>query len=172
MTKKTRNKIFIILAIVIVVAILIVIIKKRMGDAATYFDYSEFDSPDQPGSGKKMMSKIFIKKLNGVREAIKRAIIVTSGYRSPAFNSTLPGAVPNSAHTKGVAADLAAETDEEKLQIAIAAIRLGIKRIGWGSRFIHLDMDESKPQNVVWGYSGNKPPYSYSQLKAMANVNS
>ncbi len=43
-------------------------------------------------------------------------------------------------------------------QIIMEARNLGIKRIGVGSTFVHLDLDEDKSQFVAWGYpSGTLP---------------
>jgi len=131
-----------------------------------YFTLSEFDSPDAPGSGAKM-SPAFVQKLDAIRKEVGSPLTITSGYRTPAYNSTLKNSVPNSAHTKGLAADIAAPTTTLKVKIAKAAIKQGINRIGWGNSYIHLDIDRSKPQNAAWGYNGNPPLYTISQLKNM-----
>ena len=45
-----------------------------------------------------------------------------------------------------------------KKPLIIEARSLGFKRIGVGKTFIHLGIDESKSQFVVWGYpSGSRP---------------
>jgi len=123
-----------------------------------YFTYSEFDEPGKPGSGAKHMSTDFIKKLDKIREMVGFPLIITSGYRSPAYNAQV-GGVSNSSHIKGLAADISAVTDDMKYEIAQAAISVGISRIGWGNSFIHLDVDKDKTQDVVWGYGNSYPNF-------------
>lgn len=129
-----------------------------------YFTLSEFDSPDLPGSGAKMSPK-FLQKLDAMRPEVG-PMIINSGYRTPAHNKAV-GGVEGSAHTKGFAADVKATTTKEKLRIALAAVKQGINRIGFGNGFVHLDIDPTKPQNAAWGYNGNPPMYTISQLKNM-----
>lgn len=135
---------------------------ERMTSPFKYFTWSEFDSPDQPGSGQAKMSEDFIRRLDRVRAAVGFPMLITSGYRTEAHNAKV-GGVPGSAHTKGLAADIRAITDGQKRAIARAAIAQGIKRIGWGATFIHLDIDGTKPQGVVWDYPGTTAP-SFSSL--------
>lgn len=136
-------------------------------DQFRYFNLNEFDSPDAPGSGEKMMNRDFVAKLDRIRHRAGIPFRVISGYRTPAHNAKVKG-VPNSAHIKGLAADIRAVTDADKRKIAVAAAKEGINRIGWGGTFIHLDDDKTKPQNVVWGYNGNKAPFTLQQLRGMA----
>lgn len=131
-----------------------------------YFSYSEFDSPDLKGSGERFMSKTLIKKLDLLRENLGFPLRVTSGYRTLTHNLKVGGVI-GSAHTKGLAVDLSAQTDDIKKQIAIEAVKLGFNRIGFGSVFVHLDIDKSKPQNVTWGY-GKSPLYTLGELKNLA----
>jgi hypothetical protein len=138
---------------------LIIYGKERMDSPFTYFSWSEFDSPDAKGSGQEMMDEAFIHKLDGIRAEAGFPFIITSGYRTPEHNAKV-GGVANSSHIKGFAADIAAVTTSQKTAIAEAAIRHGVTRIGWGNSFIHLDIDPSKTQNVVWGYGNNPPTFS------------
>jgi len=160
-----------LIAVLVLVAIVVAYLvlrgakyaNERMKSPFKYFAWSEFDSPDAPGSGQAKMSEPFIRILDMIREDVGFPLVVSSGYRTPAHNSDVRG-VPDSAHTKGLAADIRAATDAQKRAIAKAAIQRGIKRIGWGRTYIHLDMDASKPQSVVWGYSGGPSPPPFSAL--------
>lgn len=131
-----------------------------------YFKLSEFDSPDLPGSGARM-SPVFMQKLDSIRNEVGQPLTVLSGYRTPAYNSGLKNSVPTSSHTKGLAVDFLAPTTTLQLKIAKAAIKQGINRIGWNNGAIHLDIDKTKPKNAAWGYNGNPPLYTISQLKNM-----
>jgi zinc D-Ala-D-Ala carboxypeptidase len=154
------------IAIVAVVAIVVAYVlwrggryaKERMNSPFKYFTWSEFDSPDQPGSGKQMNPE-FIRKLDAIREAVGFPLIVNSGYRTPAHNAEV-GGKSNSAHLRGYAADIRAFTDAQKRAIAKAAIAQGITRIGWARTYIHLDMDPTLPQRVVWNYGNASPSFT------------
>lgn len=115
-----------------------------------HFILSEFDSPDEPGSGSNM-DKHFLELLDSMREEAGIPFHINSGYRTEAHN-ILVGGKPSSAHTKGHAADVQATTGREKWLIIDAAIKAGIKRIGIAKTFIHIDNDYSLPQPSIWLY--------------------
>jgi len=116
-----------------------------------YFTPSEFDSPDLPGSGIRM-NAMFISMLNKARSIAGIPFYINSGYRTPAHNKKV-GGVPGSAHTKGLAADIAV-TPATYGKVLSALIKAGFKRIGLGQNFIHVDIDCSKPCPAVWNYNG------------------
>ena len=53
-----------------------------------YFNYTEFDSPDELGSGKNMNSEI-LEMLDLAREKFDKPIKITSGYRTKEYNEDL-----------------------------------------------------------------------------------
>ncbi|MCP5405179.1 MAG: hypothetical protein H6922_03035 [Pseudomonadaceae bacterium] len=60
-----------------------------------HFNWSEFDSKDAqrkriPGSGERMMNRAFVSDLDLVRQLMGQSLIVTSGYRTPAYNRMPP----------------------------------------------------------------------------------
>lgn len=120
-----------------------------------HFNYSEFDSPDEPGSGTKMDLE-FLKTLDWIRDACGFPFKITSGYRTAAHNQALKDAghkaVDDSAHTKGKACDIAIANSSQRMEIVKMALRYGISRIGLGDTFIHLDCDIEKPRMVIWLY--------------------
>jgi zinc D-Ala-D-Ala carboxypeptidase len=119
-----------------------------------YFTYSEFDSPDQPGSGRLMQDR-FLRKLLTARKIAGIPFIITSGYRTPEHNRRV-GGVPHSAHTRGLAADISATTPHQYKTILKALIQAGFRRIGLGPNFIHVDDDHTKPYPAVWTYSKSR----------------
>jgi zinc D-Ala-D-Ala carboxypeptidase len=131
-------------------------------DGFRHFTLDEFDSPDAPGSGAQHMSKSFIHQLDDVRDDVGFPLFVTSGYRTVDYNTKV-GGIPGSAHTRGLAVDITAPTEGMKRSIATAAISEGITRIGWGRTFIHLDVDQTKPQKITWGYADSPAP-NYNSL--------
>lgn len=116
-----------------------------------HFQPSEFDSPDKPGSGFEFMNPEFVRILDIIRSQCNFPFTINSGYRSVDHNVTA-GGVEGSAHTHGTACDIHVNSGNERYQLVKYALAYGIKRIGIGSNFVHLDMDFDKPQQVVWLY--------------------
>ena len=117
-----------------------------------YFTLSEFDSPDEPGSGSKM-DKDFLEKLDYARGNASIAFKITSGYRTPHWNDNVAGGRIGSSHKKGLAADIACVNSRNRQIIIKALMDVGINRIGIGNTFIHADVDKSKDANVIWLYN-------------------
>ena len=115
-----------------------------------FFEYSEFDSPDQKGSYTNM-DVAFLNKLSKARELAAIGFKITSGYRSPAHNEKV-GGVPSSSHTLGHACDIYAPTSRQKYIIINALLQAGFNRIGVAKNFIHVDDDPSKNEDVIWTY--------------------
>ena len=124
--------------------------KNLNSDFHLYFEYSEFDSPDQVGSYKHM-DVDFLNKLAQARKIAAVGFKITSGYRSPAHNEKV-GGVPNSSHTLGHAVDIYAPTSRQKYIIINALLQAGFDRIGIAKNFIHVDDDPSKNEDVIWTY--------------------
>ena len=114
------------------------------------FRISEFDSPDIKGSGEEMKTN-FLKKLQEARTLAGIPFSINSGYRTKRHNKKV-GGTPNSSHLKGLACDIACNSSTERALIMSSLIKVGFKRIGIGSTFIHVDLDLDKPQNVFWLY--------------------
>ena len=119
-------------------------------------DLSEFDSPDQPGSGLKKMDMNFIKRLDQARSLSGIPFKINSGFRSTAYNDDLKArgfnTSPTSAHMKGLAADIATTDPRSRYKILRSLMDMGFTRFGIGERFIHVDCDQSKSQDVCWDY--------------------
>lgn len=124
--------------------------KNLNSDFHLYFEYSEFDSPDQKGSYKHMDVE-FLNKLAQARKIAAVGFKITSGYRSPEHNEKV-GGVPNSSHTLGHAVDIYAPTSRQKYIIINALLQAGFDRIGIAKNFIHVDDDPSKNEEVIWTY--------------------
>lgn len=119
-----------------------------------YFDLSEFDCDYEPGSGKQMNTK-FLNKLAIARDIAGIPFVVTSGYRTLKKNTDLIKAgypaVLDSAHLKGVAADIEANA-KTRFTLVAALMKAGFVRIGVAKTFIHVDNDTTKPQQRLWTY--------------------
>ena len=126
-------------------------------------NYRLFDSKDILGSGD-CMDRRLIRMLISLEKETQLPIFkwINSGARSPAHNARV-GGVKNSSHLipQCQAVDIHAPTLEIQRKIAYTAKAIGFKRIGVGSNFIHLDIDEKKRQYITWGYpAGNRPPFN------------
>lgn len=115
-----------------------------------YFKLEEFDCPTIEGSGAEYMCKDFVKTLNSIRHTSGVPMVVTSGYRSPEHNEEV-GGTKNSSHLIGVAADIACSNSADRVKIVAAAIAHKVRRIGIAEGFIHLDVDNTKP-DAIWLY--------------------
>ena len=116
-----------------------------------YFSLSEFDSPDQPGSGSNMDHK-FLEKLDYARGNAGVPFKINSGYRTEYWNDKVIKARIGSSHKLGLAVDIACKGSRPRALIITALLEVGITRIGIGKTFIHCDVDNKKDQNVFWLY--------------------
>ena len=121
-----------------------------------HFTYTEFDSPDQVGSGKKMHPDI-LEMLDQARDKYDKPIRITSGYRTKKYNESLSArgykASPNSSHLKGLAADIACTSSVDRYHLINCLLDVGFKRIGIANTFIHVDIDTEKANEVIWTYA-------------------
>lgn len=120
-----------------------------------WFNYSEFDSPDEPGSGN-LMDQDFLEMLDEARTLAGIPFRITSGYRTQEYHDSLTRrgypTAKNSAHLKGCAADISCTTSRDRFIIVTALLEAGFDRIGIGDTFIHCDIDWEKNAALIWTY--------------------
>jgi len=92
-----------------------------------------------------------VRKLQILRDEIGAPIAITSGCRCVDYNNKIGGS-PGSSHLLGFAVDIYCHSSAGRMKIIKAALPL-FKRIGIAGNFIHLDIDESKTQELCWVYS-------------------
>ena len=115
-----------------------------------YFNITEFDSPDEMGSGRYMKQEM-LDKIDLVRSKIVRAIHINSGYRTKEHNKKV-GGKKNSSHLKGLAVDIHCINSRDRYDLLNCLLDVGFTRIGIGNTFIHVDMDPDKDPDVMWTY--------------------
>ena len=115
-----------------------------------YFNYDEFDSPDELGSGKHMDQDL-LDMIDRARALYGKPIVVNSGFRTKDHNKKV-GGVSSSSHLKGLAIDVACVRSKDRFEMLTALLEVGFNRIGVASTFIHVDVDKNKSQNVIWTY--------------------
>ena len=97
------------------------------------------------------MDPRFLDLLDVIREAAGIPLVLNCAYRSRAWELS-KGRTGNSAHTRGMAVDIRCNASATRYRIVRAALLCGIRRIGVGQSFVHLDADPSLPQDVIWDY--------------------
>ena len=117
-----------------------------------YFKASEFRACT-PSCHIDQMDERFMALLDCIREAAGIPLVLNSAYRSRDWEFS-HGRSGNSAHTRGLAVDIRCNTSTNRYRIVAGAIVCGFKRIGIGKTYIHLDVDSSLPQAVIWHYYG------------------
>jgi len=114
-----------------------------------HFKSSEFDSPDEPGSGENM-DMAFMDRLHKARVIADMPFVINSGYRTKAHNKEV-GGKKNSSHLRGLAADIHCADSSARIRIVASLVQAGFRRIGIGETFIHVDSDTEKPW-AAWLY--------------------
>ena len=96
------------------------------------------------------MNADFLNKLDEAREYAGIPFVINSAYRSPTHPLSIKN--PTSSHIKGLAVDIRCNTSRNRFIILDALIAVGFNRIGIADTFIHVDLDLSKSDNVIWTY--------------------
>ena len=117
---------------------------------AKYFCEREFKKCT-PSCSMADMDSDFLDLLDRVREECGIPLVLNCAYRSKEWDLK-KGRSGNSAHTKGKAVDIRCNSSTNYYKIVKAALEVGISRIGIGNGFVHLDNDDTLPQNVLWTY--------------------
>ena len=115
-----------------------------------YFSPSEFKRCT-PSCKIEDMDPDFLVLLDEVREVARIPLVLNSAYRSKEWEEKQKRS-GNSAHTRGKAVDIRCNTSANRYKIVHAALLCGIRRIGVAKTYIHLDNDETLPQEVIWDY--------------------
>jgi len=113
-----------------------------------YFEESEFACPC---CGENEIVIELVTKLDDAREYAGIPFHINSGYRCRKHNKKVGGSRLSS-HKKGLAADIRAKSSSDRFHIVRGLIKAGFTRIGIGKTYIHADIDEHKPQGIIYLY--------------------
>jgi len=102
--------------------------------------------------GKFIFNKELIDKLEKARGIAGVPFLIKSGTRCQSHNREV-GGVMTSGHIYGLAVDIQAQNSQDRFNIVFGLIKAGFKRIGLSEKFIHADIDTTKPQEVFWMYN-------------------
>jgi hypothetical protein len=97
------------------------------------------------------LNKELVDKLDIVRDICGFPFVINSGYRTVKENSLLKDSVTDSAHTLRLAVDIKCTDSTKRMKIVSSAFLNGFKRMGIAPTYIHLDLDQNKP-NSIWLY--------------------
>lgn len=94
-------------------------------------------------------------KLQALRDLWGRPMVINSGYRDPAYNRKVGGAV-RSQHKEGKAFDISVRglTHQEKRQLVGYAYQVGFTAFGGYNTFLHVDDRDGAAR---WGQSWAHP---------------
>lgn len=115
-----------------------------------YFAEEEFQRCS-PSCSLQDMTQEAMDVFDAVRRRAGIPLVINCAYRSPEWDRR-QGRSGNSAHTKGVALDIRANSSATRMKIVTVALAEGVTRIGIGKGFVHLDIDDTLPQGVMWHY--------------------
>jgi uncharacterized protein YcbK (DUF882 family) len=116
---------------------------------ARHFVTSEFEC--QCGCGTGTMSVVLIGMLDGARELARIPFTINSAYRCIQHNEN-EGGRKGSAHTFGLAVDIACANNHSRFHIVKALLAVGFTRIIIYKTFIHADIDGTKPLEILCLY--------------------
>ena len=105
---------------------------------ATNFQLREFQCKD--GSYQVVLKRDLLEKLQQLRDLAGKPVIITSGYRNPAYNQKVGGS-PTSRHLRGEAADIQIPGLSPQ-QVTDLAEKVGFNGIGVYETFTHVDVRE------------------------------
>jgi len=122
------------------------------------------------GSVGKGISQELVNGLQQVRDKVGKPILVTSGYRCPAYNASLSGAASQSKHMKGTAADIRVDgMTSEQLMKVVEELNLFTGRgLYPGQGFVHVDVRNGLHGSVTrWVKRINKPYQGVTSFKGL-----
>lgn len=78
--------------------------------------------------------------------------VCSSAYRSEEWERSRHRS-GKSSHCKGLAVDIVCCDNVHRFKVVETALAAGFTRIGIAKNFVHVDCDESKPQQRIWTYN-------------------
>ncbi len=109
---------------------------------AESFHLREFQCKD--GSHQVVLHSELLRRLQDLRSALGRPVIINSGYRNPGHNARVGGS-PDSFHQRGMAADIVVR-GLPSAKLGAVAREAGFRGIGTYSSFVHVNVREKKAE--------------------------
>lgn len=110
-----------------------------------YLRWSQFDSPDSKGSGKKFMDRETVLLLDRVVHKTKMVLDIRTGYTTPKYASIM-GLTTSDPHRIGKAVRIRILNPKKRMRLAKALIEEGVTRIALGREVLYYDTDMQQRQ--------------------------
>jgi zinc D-Ala-D-Ala carboxypeptidase len=126
-----------------------------MADDWKYPNFSRSEFACRCGCGADDIDLILVERLQAIRNALGESISIRSGCRCPKHNQAV-GGVPESAHVcipgvkKGKAADVDCPDSGFRYRFLRQAFKIFRRIEVPNGPWIHVDVDEDKPQDVCF----------------------
>ena len=117
----------------------------------TYFSWTETECKCNDFNCKLNIVEKLMMMLDKARGLADIPFVINSGARDMAHNRTIGGSATSS-HILGKAVDIECRSSSDRMTMLSALLETGFNRIGVANNFIHVDIDEEKPQNLMWTY--------------------
>lgn len=114
------------------------------------FNLDEFEC--KCGCGQNRILHTLIDELQMARDIAGVPFVIRSGYRCITHNMAVGGA-SKSAHLAGEAVDIECTDSRTRYLILNALLARDFNRIGLADTFIHADISDTLPKEVVWLYT-------------------
>ena len=122
--------------------------EKRVTQLTEHFTKEEFDCQCGCGNGDIVISERLVNELEIVRKSYGKPMRINSGIRCLSHNRNI-GSRDTSSHIKGVAADISCTNMGTRLELVKKLLRdAEFTRVGLHKDFIHVDVDEDKPNGI------------------------
>jgi uncharacterized protein YcbK (DUF882 family) len=97
------------------------------------------------------MKQCTITKLDKARDVAGIPFVLTSAYRSPAWDKAR-GRTGTGSHTTRNAVDIRCNSETNRWKVVSALIEAGFNRIGIAKTYVHADDSGTHSINVIWLY--------------------
>ena len=122
--------------------------EKNVTQLTEHFTKEEFDCQCGCGNGDIVISEKLVYELEYVRKIYGKPMRINSGIRCLSHNRNI-GSRDTSSHIKGVAADISCTNMGTRLELVKKLLRdAEFTRVGLHKDFIHVDVDEDKPNGI------------------------
>jgi len=113
-----------------------------------YLRWSQFDSPDNPGSGYRFMERDTVLILDMVVHKTKMNLNIILGYVTPKY-ARLKGMVSTDSHRIGKAVRIRILEPKKRGRLVKALHELGVKRVAVDHEMVYFDTDNQKPEMMA-----------------------
>ncbi len=124
-----------------------------MIDWSHYPNFTENEMRCKCGCGAADMDESFMFRLQKIRTAFNKPMVVSSAFRCPEYNAKIGSKYPE--HILGLAADIACYNPEaavlDELRVLHGMPRFGISQRNGRPRFVHIGGSLDLPK-AIWSY--------------------